>query len=460
MESCADLIIVSQLDLLDTAGTRRSTSSSDILPTTSSTLYRKPGDVLKTAHVPEEDEQEQEQEDEKDTQHLVASSHETLNDEPALIKQKSLLVKTASIAVISVKSMIETNMGLIYMVFASFAFCITSIAVKAMSVSAERVPTLEIIFVRSCLVYILVTGYMIKRGYADVWGGPRGVRVLLVVRGLIGFLGMTCGWFALSMLTLGDATVLGFLSPMFTAILARFILKEPYEVLDAVTGVLSMVGVIFIARPGFIFGRFMVGTTPDELMAGGDFGSETAAAADGGFVNGTETLSRLLWARGAEVVEEDDDGSRALGVLLGLAGAVFGALVYIIVRNLAGRATPLHILSVFSLSSIPLSLLFSLFLPSTTPWLIPQDPLTYMYLTLIACSALAGQLFLCKSLEREAAGKASSMNYVQVLVAFVAEWVVWGVQPNGWSVVGSLIIGSCVVLIAVVKIRKLRAAKA
>lgn len=41
---------------------------------------------------------------------------------------------------------------------------------------------------------------------------------------------MLCGWMAIGVLSLGDATVIGFLAPVFTAVLAKFILKEPYQV--------------------------------------------------------------------------------------------------------------------------------------------------------------------------------------------------------------------------------------
>ncbi|KAI9002326.1 hypothetical protein BC832DRAFT_115137 [Gaertneriomyces semiglobifer] len=450
MDSTADLIVVSQLDLLDTAGSRRQSIAPNAR---AARLYRPPGPATRHDVVDIEGGSKTDVTDDldliKDTAQLVGTdtSVDTLCDATGTAPAQGDTAEEPT----GFRKFVDTNLGLIYMVFASLSFCCMSVSVKAMSLSAEKLPTMEIIFVRSLLVYVMVTSCMFKWGYENIAFGPKEVRGLMVLRGLVGFAGLTCGWYALSVLTLADATVLSFLSPIFTAILARFILKEPYEVLDGVTGFLSMVGVICIARPSFLFDRFaarITQTTPDDLISGGP--SEITDADKTSFdifANATIVLTE-------PVAETEDPSGRPLGVLLGLAGAGFGALVYIIVRYLAGRATPMHILSMFSLVSLPCSLFLTMILPSPTPWIVPQSPLTYMFLCLVAVSAFSGQLFLCKSLQRETAGKASSMNYVQVLVAFLAEWIIWDVQPSIWSLIGSLIIGSCVILIAVAKTRK------
>ncbi|XP_020899867.1 solute carrier family 35 member G1-like, partial [Exaiptasia diaphana] len=54
---------------------------------------------------------------------------------------------------------------------------------------------------------------------------------------------------------LGDATVLIFTSPVFTAIFGRIFLKERLHWIYSILLVLCLAGVTLIARPTFIFGH-------------------------------------------------------------------------------------------------------------------------------------------------------------------------------------------------------------
>ena len=102
-------------------------------------------------------------------------------------------------------------------------------------------------------------------------------------------------YYSLQFLSLSDATVLQFLSPIFTAIGGSIFLKEAFSIREAFAGckqatvvvllhgssfsqVASLVGVMLIARPTFLFGdraaeRYLTCTVfghwlDDELIAG------------------------------------------------------------------------------------------------------------------------------------------------------------------------------------------------
>ncbi len=138
-----------------------------------------------------------------------------------------------------------------------------------------------------------ITNTYITRLYAgvnDPFLGPKGVRLLLVFRGFSGysrgyhftsahfpdghnfrFFGLFGTYFCLKYLSLSDATVLSFLAPFCTGISGALFLKEKYNFREALAGcecpflliispmlnstVSSLVGVVLIARPTFIFGR-------------------------------------------------------------------------------------------------------------------------------------------------------------------------------------------------------------
>jgi drug/metabolite transporter (DMT)-like permease len=78
--------------------------------------------------------------------------------------------------------------------------------------------------------------------------------LLLILRGFAGCLAVILGFFSLSYLDLSDLEVLINSSVIFTAVLARFFLKEKFTIFHIFSLVLTLVGVFFIIRPNFIFG--------------------------------------------------------------------------------------------------------------------------------------------------------------------------------------------------------------
>jgi len=147
----------------------------------------------------------------------------------------------------------------------------------------------------------------------DPFLGPKGIRMLLFMRGFSGFFGLFGMYYSLQYLSLSDATVLTFLSPLTTAMAGAFLLNESFSRKEAFSGIFSLIGVVMIARPTIIFGH----VTLPAHSAGLDTEKGTPA----------ERLG-------------------AVGVaLLGVLGAT-GA--YISLRAMGKRAHPLHSLVAFS----------------------------------------------------------------------------------------------------------------
>jgi drug/metabolite transporter (DMT)-like permease len=95
--------------------------------------------------------------------------------------------------------------------------------------------------------------------------GPPGVRTLLAARGFVGFFGLAPGYYALKYLSLSDATVLTFLSPVLVGALAFLFLKEPFTKTEALTGLTSLLGVVLIAKPTFLFPPAVADPSKDEV---------------------------------------------------------------------------------------------------------------------------------------------------------------------------------------------------
>lgn len=120
---------------------------------------------------------------------------------------------------------------------------------------SQAVGPLEIIFVRMGITYIGCLLCLIITKTPHPFLGPPGIRLLLVIRGVIGFGGLSAFYYALQYLSLADATVLTFLAPLVTGLFGYIFLKERFTHQEAVAGVFSLVGVLLISRPKAIFGK-------------------------------------------------------------------------------------------------------------------------------------------------------------------------------------------------------------
>lgn len=141
----------------------------------------------------------------------------------------------------------KKNMGLIYVLLSVFCVCCLNITVKVVSKSDERLPILELVFIRGCVGSLVVMIMMLQQNLPHWFGSPDVVRLLLA-RGIFGFLALTFNFFAVSLLSVGDATILSFFAPIFAGLLGSIFLKEPWDAVDKLAGFFSMIGVIFIAR--------------------------------------------------------------------------------------------------------------------------------------------------------------------------------------------------------------------
>jgi len=165
--------------------------------------------------------------------------------------------------------------------------------------------------------------------------GPPGIRLLLTLRGFIGFFGLIPGYYSLQYLDLSDSATLTFLSPGLVAILAFFLLKEPYSRLQAYATVLSLIGVVLISKPAFIFG-----------------------AHEGNSQGGGREVS---------------PGERATAVASALLSALGSAGAYLIVRYIGKRCKPLHSMAYFSGMCVCSTTAYALVSQSTPVWRMTKE---------------------------------------------------------------------------------------
>ena len=254
----------------------------------------------------------------------------------------------------------------VWMLSSALSFSLMGVCVKALG---GRIPVVEVVLARS-LVSLLLSVAMLRQAGLNPWGQRRW---LLVLRGLIGTAALFCVFAALAQLPLAAATVLQYLHPTFTALLAWLLLRErvgPRVVLAALLGWLA---VILLSSP-----------------------------------------AELLGLRGAPLP--------LAGVLLALAGALLSACAYVSVRALGRSEHPLVIVFYFPLVGLAVTLL---------PVLAdPVLPTAAESLALVGVGLFTqlGQIGITKGLLGMPAARATAMSYGQVPLAALWGWCVFQEQ--------------------------------
>src|SRR5690606_37022932 len=117
-------------------------------------------------------------------------------------------------------------------------------------VAGRRLPSQEVVLVRA-VISLALTLAALRRAGIRPWGNSRR---LLWLRGGLGFAALSCFYYSIARLPLADATVIQFTNPIFAALLAAWFLKEPVRIPEAMCVLVSMAGVLLVARPAFLFG--------------------------------------------------------------------------------------------------------------------------------------------------------------------------------------------------------------
>jgi drug/metabolite transporter (DMT)-like permease len=264
------------------------------------------------------------------------------------------------------------------MLAAAFFFSLMSLQVK---LAGQRLHSTEIVFVRS-LLSLVFTYVLLKRARVPVWGSRKGP---LVLRGVFGFIALSCFFFAVTRLPLADVTVLHFTNPVFTALLAALVLHERVGPREVVGLLISLSGVVLVAQPSWLFG--------------------------------TDARSLDLIAVGAA-----------------LCGAFFSSAAYIAVRDLGRTEHHLVVVFYFPLIATPLSI------PAMVPYAVWPTWVEWVLLLGVAVVTQIAQVYLTKGLHAERAARAMSISYVQIL--FAATWglLFFNELPTPLSIAGAALV--------------------
>jgi len=141
--------------------------------------------------------------------------------------------------------------GILLKIAALLLFTSMASMVKA---AMAHVPPGEAVFFRAVCSLPIIIGWLAVRG--ELATGLRTRHPFLHLwRGVIGGTAMGTNFVALGLLPLPEVTVVGFVAPIFTLILAVFILGETVRVFRWSMVVLGLIGVMIVVSPRLSFGQ-------------------------------------------------------------------------------------------------------------------------------------------------------------------------------------------------------------
>lgn len=266
----------------------------------------------------------------------------------------------------------KVSPAVVYMALAVFLYSISNLFVKLLA----HVPSMEIVFFRA-VVSLLLGFVLLKKYKISVYGQNK---KFLLSRALFSSLALVFSYASLPHLPLATTAVIGYHSPIITAILAYIILKESVHALQWLLFAFTFGGIFLIK--GF-------------------------------------------------------DSSIPLGYfLLGLLSILFSACGYITIRWVRQNEHPLTIVLYTSLISIVLSIGF---LPDT--WLAgTYNRQDWVYLFSTAVLTQAAQLFMIKAFQMEEAVKISNLNYTSIVYALVLGYLFFGETLSVSTCIGIFVV--------------------
>lgn len=271
-----------------------------------------------------------------------------------------------------------SSSAVLALVGGALAFSLMTVCVRQLR---GQLPVAEVVLGRA-VVSLALSAVLVHRAGLHPWGQRRG---LLALRGLVGSVALLCVFEAVMALPLATATVLQYLHPTLTALLAWPWLGERPAGRVGAGLVLGWLGVVAISQP---WGQ----------------------AANTSLVSSGQGLG---WA---------------------LAGALLTAVAYVSVRDLARSEAPEVIVLWFPLMALPLSLPGVLLDP------VLPSPAGFVWLLGVGVFTQLGQIGLTEGLRRLPAAQATLVSTVQV--AFAALWglVVFGESLAPATAAGALLI--------------------
>lgn len=266
------------------------------------------------------------------------------------------------------------------MLLSSFSFALVNLLVKILADSNNDFPTIQnypefqLVFVR-CVVSLVICFAIISRKKIPFFGNNR---KWLLVRGLAGSIGLTLFFFTLTNLPMAIATIIQYLSPIFTIIFAIYLNKQKVNPIQWLFFAVSMAGIVII-------GMGKVKAVPIDPF----------------------------W------------------IMIGFTSAVFSGIAYNAIIKCSKTDEPITVVMYFPLVAAPIT--FTLMLLNS--YIIPQG-IEWGLLILIGILTQIAQICMTRAFNSEAASKVTPIKYVGAIYAIAIGFFIFDETLSLWASFG------------------------
>lgn len=233
------------------------------------------------------------------------------------------------------------------------------------------------------LIYRLVMSSD-QLGLNNVFGPCR--KLLLLIRGIFGFLTVTSVYWSVHVMPLQDATVLLFLSPCLVALASPFILGQQVNKAVFFSIPIAFTGVVLVAQPPAIFGGQEGGMSLKNFLIGSSQAiTASVAKLSVSFLGKSEPTAHIIMSM----------------ALVSCMGSSFGSLLH---------------------------------------WKFPHDPLEFLFLLGVGVCACLVQFTATLALKRSNTASVMSISYLGIVWSIIIDYTVFGLAPNLLSICGSSLV--------------------
>ena len=317
--------------------------------------------------------------------------------------------------------------GILFALMAAFCFSMANILVK----SANFFSGIDIGFFRYTiqLTTMLGIGLYTKTNLI----GNKDVRKDLIFTGFFFSLTVLLIFFSLKMINPSESSAFFQCNMIAVPIIARFYLKEKFNITNLLSLIMAIVGVFFISQPPFLF-------KPKLDL-------NTINNSDIQLFNGTSIN-----------VNEDKSLNKILGTTSGLLSALFYAFAIILSKNVANKKVHFSVPIIYqAYIGIPMSIAISIIFFFTGfqkyNMKLVSSPLSIIYQIGFAIGSgvfsVLLQIFLNIALRYEKSTLVSIIFSTSLLFTFLFQYLFLNINSNLFSTLGALLIFVATLLIIV-----------
>ena len=218
---------------------------------------------------------------------------------------------------------------------------------------------------------------ILKRDKISFWGEKKN-RKYLVIRGVLGLLGVVCNFYAVTQMNLSDASMLFNLTPFFVTLFAIFFLGERILKIEYISLISAFIAVLLVIKPQFNMG--------------------------------------------------------IIGGVVGIIGAACAGGAYTLVSHINKKENPVTIVFYFTFVSVILMTPFMIFN------FVKPNMIELLLLILVGIFASVGQFMVTLAYKYGKPSEVAIYNYTSIVFAIAIGFGIWKEVPDKWSILGSIIL--------------------